>query len=195
MEDYARAIRRRWGTSPGRSRTINEEVASRAVRRSAREILSGALDPQAEFSRAAGLLHHLRPLLLTEDDGALRLFPFAPRDWFEPGARLEFERLPTSAGPVSARSFASPRGDRIIAEIALPRAAASGAAGTSGSARASVTGAGRVELRLGPPAGSSLREVRVNGRRSRRFRPRRGTISLPPRRSIEVEAVLSKARR
>jgi hypothetical protein len=196
-EDYARSIERKWGTSPGRVPPSRQGSQRRQGRPSlaysdvlgvlavpAREILSGALDAETESRRAVDLLCHLRQLLLREEDGVLRIFPAAPREWFDPGARLEFERLPTSAGPVSVRSFTSPRGDRIIAEVELPRAATSGKGGPK-----------TVELRLGPPAGRSLREVRVNGRRSRRFKPRGGTVSLRPRRDIELEVVLSKARR
>jgi len=196
-EQYARSIERKWGISPGQVPPGRQGSQGRQGRPSlaysdvlgvlavpGREILSGALDAEIEFRKAVHLLWHLRQVLLREEDGVLRIFPSAPREWLDPGARLEFERLPTSVGPVSVGSFAFPRGDRIIAEVELPRAATSG-----GSALKTV------ELRLGPPVGRALREVRVNGRRSRRFKPRAGTIALSPRRFIEVEVVLSKARR
>jgi len=105
----------------------------------------------------------------------LRLFPGAPGEWFEGGRTPGFERLPTRFGPVSVRAISTRSARRVIAEVdlpALPRGI-------------------EVELGIGPPPGTSIKEVRIDGRRSGRFRPRVGTIGLPPRRSLEVVAELN----
>jgi len=141
-------------------------------------VVSGRLGHEAEVREAAIFLLGLRKLLVDDsnDEGkTLRLFPEAPGEWFEGGRAPGFERLPTRFGPVSVRAISTRSARRVIAEVdlpALPRGAA-------------------VELRVGPPPGTSIKEVRVDGRRSSRFRPRVGAIGLPPRRSLEVVAELS----
>ncbi|MHC4249803.1 MAG: hypothetical protein ACYS9X_11810 [Planctomycetota bacterium] len=142
----------------------------------AESLASGNLDPEGEVREAAAFLLSLRKILVEDTGTTLCLFPGAPREWFAGGRAPGFERLPTRFGPVSTRAISTRSAARIIAEVELPKLP---------------RGFG-VELSLGPPVGGVVKEVRVDGRRWRRFRPRVGTVELPPRRVLEVVAELSR---
>ena len=163
----------------GDAETRGREGAARerAIAVSAAALASGKLDPEAEVRESAAFLLSLRKMLLRDDDAGstLRLLPGAPREWFGGGGELGFERLPTRFGPVSVRAMAMRSAARIAADVELPKLPR----GTS------------VELNLAPPVGANIKEVRVDGRRWRRFKPRVGTIELPPRRVLDVVAELN----
>jgi len=139
----------------------------RGLHREAAELLSGSLDPEEELRRSARYLRDLRGMLIEERGDELLVFPGAPPAWFEPGARLEFERMPTSRGPVSARVLVTgargPDGGRIIAEVELP-------AMPEGS---------RALVRLGPPSWGRAGRMRLNGRSRKRLGPGAGLVELP----------------
>jgi hypothetical protein len=148
----------------------------RAVAASAAALASGRLDPDAELRESAALLLSLRKMFLDDDgESTLRLLPGVPREWLGRGCELGFERLPTRFGPVSVRAISMRSAARVAVDVELPKLPR----GTS------------VELDLGPPVGAYLKEVRVDGRCWRRFKPRVGTIELPPRRVLDVVAELN----
>ena len=140
------------------------------ARAAAGEIAGAALTAEDEFRTAVFFLRTLRRLLIEEElDGKggkggksgkseLRIFPGAPSAWFDEGSRLEIERMPTRAGPVTVRVMTAPGGGRLIVDVELPK------------------GAPEAVLRLGRRLG----ETRVNARRWKRTRPSRsGQRSCP----------------
>ena len=184
---YRERILGEWGRDPvarGCLETLHvverdgRAAEGRELAGAAASLASGKLGPEAEVREAAVFLLALRKLLVNDINNGgktLRLFPEAPGEWFEGGRAPGFERLPTRFGPVSVRAISTRSARRVIAEVDLPVLPR----GT------------RVELGMGPPPGTSIKEVRIDGRRSSRFRPRAGTIELPPRRALEVVAELS----
>ena len=183
-ERYRAAVARaHGGSSEGRACLERLEVAGRAkaddrlhalrlrsLHEWAGEIAGAALTAEDEFRTAVFFLRTLRRLLIEEElDGKggkggksgkseLRIFPGAPAAWFDEGSRLEIERMPTSAGPVTVRVMTAPGGGRLIVDVELPK------------------GAPEAVLRLGRRLG----ETRVNGRRWKRTRPSRsGQRSCP----------------
>jgi hypothetical protein len=156
-----------------------DEASSRARSRElaalAASLASEKLTPHAELNEAAVFLLSLRKLLLDDTGEVLRLFPGAPAEWFEGGQTPGFERLPTRFGPVSVRAISTRSARRVIVEVDLPK----------------LPRDAMVELCIGPPDGTLIKEVRVDGKRTSRFKPRAGTIELPPRRVLEVVAELS----
>jgi hypothetical protein len=167
-ERYRAAVARAYGgSSEGRACLDRLEVAGRkkvddrlhaarlrSLHEWAGETACAGLTAEGEFRTAVFFLRTLRRLLVEEEAGGkgeLRIFPGAPASWFDEGSRLEIERMPTSAGPVTVRAMAAPGGGRLIVDAELP------------------SGAPEAVLRLGRRLG----ETRVNGQRWRRTRSSR----------------------
>jgi hypothetical protein len=102
-------------------------------------------------------------LFVVERDGELWLASLISDRWLQDGMKVEVRGAPTSFGPVSYKITSAVAQGRIEAEINPPSRHAPK----------------RLVLRLRHPDGKPLRAVEINGRDSRDFDPREGTIVLP----------------
>jgi len=122
---------------------------------------------------AGWFLECFRNALVMEDGTSLWLGRATPRAWLAHGARIAVAQAPTWFGPLAYEIESAAAEGRITATIRLP-------------AR---TPPRSVLLRLRHPAAVPLRAVRVDGKRWRRFSPRREIVWLPGQRgTVVVEA-------